>query len=267
MGQAPLRARHASESESLSCFHSILLPSTHSFPIVVSSYRMSFPRVATIIDSLNPISSHLDTIHPSPCTRTNPHSPIPPPPTRAQEIVLSPLSDSFFATAMFQNWGEVATRVHELVTSYARQNKQNSKMDSFGAVRRRESAILRLLWIQERFLFVFLLVILKIKYFVCMVFHRSYSVFTCPLHPLNYFYTFSLLSFSRCRVRCLRCLCAPPPAPRPAARGHQEIRGRLPAVSRAADQRVQTYGVGRRNQSQNRRASSARGACVGACGW
>lgn len=49
-----------------------------------------------------------------------------------QEVVLSPESDHFFKGVMFQNWGDVATQIHELVTTYARQNKDNREMQSFG---------------------------------------------------------------------------------------------------------------------------------------
>lgn len=50
-----------------------------------------------------------------------------------QQVVLSSHSDSFFAESMFQNWGQVAANIHDLVSNYAKQNKANSDMDSFGA--------------------------------------------------------------------------------------------------------------------------------------
>ena len=33
---------------------------------------------------------------------------------------------------MFQNWGDVAMQIHDLVTSYARLNKDNRQIESFG---------------------------------------------------------------------------------------------------------------------------------------
>jgi vacuolar protein sorting-associated protein 45 len=48
-----------------------------------------------------------------------------------KEVVLSPEADHFFKGVMFQNWGDVASQVHELLQTYARQNKDNRKMQSF----------------------------------------------------------------------------------------------------------------------------------------
>ncbi len=46
--------------------------------------------------------------------------------------MLSPESDHFYKGEMYQNWGDVATHIHELVTNYARENKLNREMQSFG---------------------------------------------------------------------------------------------------------------------------------------
>jgi vacuolar protein sorting-associated protein 45 len=51
-----------------------------------------------------------------------------------REVVLSPEADHFFKGVMYQNWGDVASQIHELITQYARQNKDNRKMQTFGTL-------------------------------------------------------------------------------------------------------------------------------------
>ena len=52
-----------------------------------------------------------------------------------RELVLSPESDQFFKSIMYHNWGDVAMKIHDLVQNYSKQNKGNSKLQTFEEMR------------------------------------------------------------------------------------------------------------------------------------